>query len=207
MSLNTEIKWGTIWSFNFRNDPKRLPFVLARYKFAASLIGNHKSVLEMGCGEGIGAPILVENAKNYTGIDYDTPQIETAKNILEDPKCHFLAQDFFDQKIGNFDAVVSLDVIEHIYQEHEKSYVEAICSNLNENGIAIIGTPNETTTPYASKLSKEAHVNMFSQKRLQVLLLEFFSHVFCFGMNDEVVHTGYAPMAQYLICVACNKRM
>ena len=26
------------------------------------------------------------------------------------------------------------------------------------------------------------------------------------SINDEVVHTGYAPMCHYLVCVGCNKR-
>jgi hypothetical protein len=25
-------------------------------------------------------------------------------------------------------------------------------------------------------------------------------------MNDEVVHTGYAPMAHYLIAIGCTRR-
>lgn len=200
------VEWGTIWSFNFRNDPKRLAFVLSRYKFVAKMAAKGRDVLEMGCGEGIGAPILRECAKSYTGIDYDEPQIETARQIFPDTDYTFLAGDFFDKKIGDFDTVVSLDVIEHIYQKYEETYVEAICQNLREDGVAIVGTPNETTTPYASKLSREAHVNMYSQERLRALFSKYFKNVFCFGMNDEVVHTGYAPMSQYLFCVACDRR-
>ena len=165
-----------------------------------------ETVLEMGCGEGIGAPILAENRKSYVGIDYDAPQIETANQIFQEEKYRFISGDFFDNKIGEFDLVVSLDVIEHIYQKYEETYVKALCQNLNEDGIVVIGTPNETTTPYASKLSREAHVNMYSQERLRALLSKYFHNVFCFGMNDEVVHTGFAKMAQYLICVACNRR-
>ena len=199
--------WGTIWSYNFRNDPKRLPFVLSRYKFAAKMAGRGRSILEMGCGEGIGAPILAEHAVSYTGIDYDEPQIEAAKRIFSGEKFHFLTGDFFERSVGCFDSVVSLDVIEHIYKEHEERYVEALCAHLNPNGIAVVGTPNETTAPYASALSRAAHVNLYSQERLRTLLLKYFTHVFCFGMNDEVVHTGYAPMAHYLICLACTPKL
>jgi hypothetical protein len=30
---------------------------------------------------------------------------------------------------------------------------------------------------------------------------QYFDHVFMFSMNDEVVHTGYFPMAQYLFAL------
>lgn len=204
-TLQSQHKWGTIWSWNYRNDPKRLAFVLARYQFASNMAKNAKSVIELGCGEGIGAPILAKGCQ-YVGVDYDAPQIDAAKEIFQEERFQFVAGDFFDQTFGQFDLVVSLDVIEHIYEKYERTYVEALCSNAKEEGIVIVGTPNVTTTPYASKLSREAHVNMYSQERLRELFEKYFYNVFCFGMNDEVVHTGFPQMSQYLFCVACNKR-
>ncbi len=199
------VEWGTIWSWNFRNDPKRLAFVLSRYKFASQMGKNAKTVLEMGCGEGIGASILGEG-RAYVGVDYDAPQIQAAKKNFHDGMFQFIAGDFFEQTFGAFDLVVSLDVIEHIYQKYEDAYLQALCSNVKQEGIVIVGTPNETTTPYASTLSRQAHVNMYSQERMRELFSKYFRNVFCFGMNDEVVHTGFAPMSQYLFCLACNKR-
>jgi hypothetical protein len=35
------------------------------------------------------------------------------------------------------------------------------------------------------------------------LFEQYFSRVFVFSMNDEVVHTGFYPMAQYLF-VMCT---
>ena len=35
---------------------------------------------------------------------------------------------------------------------------------------------------------------------------EHFDHVFMFGANDEVVHTGFLPMAHYLLAVGCKPR-
>jgi methylase of polypeptide subunit release factors len=53
--------------------------VLSRYKFAAKMACRGRSVLELGCGEGIGAPILAELATCYVGVDMDAPAIETAR--------------------------------------------------------------------------------------------------------------------------------
>ena len=81
-----------------------------------------------------------------------------------------------------------------------------IKDNLSADGLCIIGTPNDTATQYASKASQIGHVNMFDADRLTALLRRHFTHVFIFGMNDEVVHTGFYPMCHYLVAVACVPR-
>lgn len=200
------VTWSDHWSYNFRNDPKRLAFVLSRYKFAAKMGAKNRSVLELGCGEGIGATILGESALTYTGIDLDDAAIITARQNFAGDKFTFIYDDFMKKKIGLFQTVVSLDVVEHIYPQHEALYFETIMENLSEEGIAIVGTPNITSATYASKASQLGHVNLFSQERLKETLERYFHNVFPFGMNDEVMHMGYAPMAHYVMCVACNRR-
>ena len=198
---------GDHWSFNFRNDPKRLAFVLSRYKFAAKMACHKaKSVLELGCSEGIGAPILVENAETYLGVDLDELAIHTAQRNFKEPKFSFQLDDFMQKKYGAFDAVVSLDVIEHIHLPFEEQYFQTICQNMHDRAICVVGTPNITSVPYASKASQLGHVNMYSQERLADIMKKYFHVVFPFGMNDELVHTGFAQMAHYLICIGCHKK-
>lgn len=200
------VTFGKHWSYNFRNDPKRLAFVLSRYKFAAKMAAKGRSVLELGCGEGIGAPILREQALHYTGIDLDEAAILAAKEHFPPEEFTFVYDDFMGKTFGVFDTVVSLDVIEHIYPEFEEVYLKTLYSNLGENGIAVVGTPNVTSAAYASKGSQLGHVNLFSAERLKNTLSRYFHTVFSFGMNDEIVHTGYAPMAHYIFCLCCDKR-
>jgi len=50
------------------------------------------------------------------------------------------------------------------------------------------------------------HINLYDQKRLYMLMSKFFHNVFIFHMNDEVVHTGFAPMTCYIFALCCNKR-
>ena len=168
--------------------------------------GVRKTVLELGCSEGIGAPILTEEASGYLGVDLDKSSIETAQQNFQSEKMSFVYDDFMGKSFGSFQTVVSLDVIEHIYAEHESCFFETICSNLAENGMAIIGTPNITSSPYASETSNAGHVNLYSLSRLKSVLQNYFHNVFPFGMNDETLHTGFAAMSHYILCVACNKK-
>ena len=79
-----------------------------------------------------------------------------------------------------------------------------VYANLNENGFAIIGTPNITMYPYASPVNKEAHINNYDQERLYKLFAEKFRNVFIFGMNDEAVNTGFYPFSCYIIALCCK---
>ncbi len=197
---------GRHWSYNLRADPKRLGFVLSRYKFAAKMAGRERSVLELGCSEGIGVPILSEFAISYTGVDLDGPAIETAKKNWPHEKRRFIEDDFMGKSYGHFDSVISLDVIEHIYPEYESVFWETVAANLGEDGIVVIGTPNITAQAYASPASQKGHVNLFSAERLTTAMKTLFYNVFLFGMNDECMHTGFPAMAHYLLAVGCYRR-
>ncbi len=198
-----ERHFGRHWSYNLRDDPKRLAFVLARYRFASKMACAGKRVLELGCSEGIGAPILAELATKYTGIDMDGSAISAAKENFRKKKYRFLKDDFLGKKYGVFDAVISMDVIEHIHKKFEPQFFSTVSKNLGNDGICIIGTPNITSEHYASPTSRLGHVNLYSSDRLKKTMQAVFHNVFIFSMNDETVHTGFAPMAHFLIGVGC----
>ncbi len=210
------IALGHHWSFNLRNDPKRFPFVLSRYKFAAKMAapnsGLKRSVLELGCSEGLGTMILAEFASRYHGVDLDEDAIATAQQNWQTDTRTFEACDFLNDAEGNaktfdtFDGVVSLDVIEHIAPDAEPKYWEAVTTNLAEDGVAVIGTPNQTSEAYASPMSRAGHINLFTFERMHDTLHRHFRQVMLFGLNDEVVHTGFAPMCHYVMGVGIHPR-
>ena len=72
--------------------------------------------------------------------------------------------------------------------------------------MVIIGTPSLESQKFASKVSEQGHINCKSGKELRDLMLQWFHHVLLFSMNDEVVHTGFYPMAHYLFAVCCEPK-
>ena len=44
-------------------------------------------------------------------------------------------------------------------------------------------------------------MNCKDGKELQAVMERHFDNVFLFSMNDEVVHTGFTPMAHYLLAL------
>ena len=118
--------------------------------------------------------------------------------------------EYFDFRAGSHpagaNAVVLVDVIEHIYAEEEDTFLTNIMASLNPTGIAIIGTPNITAEKYSSPNSKIGHINLKDHKGLKEVCQRHFHNVFMFSMNDEVVHTGYAPMAHYIWAVCAHPK-
>jgi 2-polyprenyl-3-methyl-5-hydroxy-6-metoxy-1,4-benzoquinol methylase len=201
-----EIRLGGHWSYNLWNDPKRLAFVLSRYKFAAKMGAGGTRVCELGCSEGIGTPILSEFAGEYVGVDMDADAIAAAKRNWSGEKVSFVEADFLGKGFGSFDTVVSLDVVEHIRPSYEALFFDTVAMNLAPEGIAIVGTPNVASSRFASAASMEGHVNLFDGGRLRAALGRFFHTVFLFGGNDEIIHTGYEPMTHYLMAIGCDRK-
>ena len=102
---------------------------------------------------------------------------------------------------GGFDAAVSFAVIEHIFPEHASVFIDSIADRLVQDGVAIIGTPNITSNQYANKRTQSGHVNLYSAERLKEEMSRRFQNVFMFSVNDELIHTGFSPMAHYLLAM------
>lgn len=195
------ITLGTYFSHILQQTPRRLLFQLSYAKFAAKMIGTNKRILDVGCSEGLGTVILGEFASECIGLDIDQQAILSAQNNFQNNRFKFHCGDALQMELGNFDAVTCFDVIEHIYPENSENFVKKLSHHLRPNGLMIIGTPNITSDVYASPVTKAGHVNLYSAERLRKELEPFFHNIFIFSANDEIVHTGFYPMAHYLLAV------
>jgi 2-polyprenyl-3-methyl-5-hydroxy-6-metoxy-1,4-benzoquinol methylase len=189
-------------------DPKRLVFTLARYKFVAKMLSGKKLVAEIGCGDGFGSRIVRQEVENLIITDYDSYFIHNFKKVnCEKWAIEALTHDILKSPLSQkFNAIYSLDVLEHIPVELENTFMTHICKSLEKNGCVIIGMPSLESQIYASPGSKEGHINCKSGKELQDLLYKYFENVFLFSMNDEVIHTGFSKMAHYLIALCITPK-
>jgi 2-polyprenyl-3-methyl-5-hydroxy-6-metoxy-1,4-benzoquinol methylase len=196
---------GPWTSHIWREDPRHMCFLMSRYKFVSKMLAGKESVLEVGCGDAVGTPIVLQTVGKVHGIDFEPLVLDDAiKRYSSDitSRATFAVHDMTVNPIpGRFDAIFSLDVIEHIPEAMEKVFLDNICSSLSPQAVCILGTPNITANDYASPASKQGHINLKSAETLNALLSTRFHNVFNFSMNDEVIHTGYSPMAHYLFAV------
>lgn len=203
-----EIRLGPWTSYSMMHDPKHMAFVLARYKFCAKMLSGKQRVLEVGCGDGFGAPIIAKEVGKLDCVDWEPRNVEGNRRRLS-----FLENVSFDvldmstqQPSVNYDAIFHIDVIEHLEPEFEGRFMANSMACLDRDGVLIVGTPNESASQYATHRSDHQHINLKSADTLKSLMLRYFHNVFIFSMNDEVVHTGYYPMAHYLFAVGTGKR-
>lgn len=199
---------GVVGSFVWNDDPRRLPIFLSRYKFVSKMLSGLNNVLEVGCGDGMGARLVLQEVEKLTAADFDPIFVEDAKKRMNkrwEFKC--IVHDFLSGPVeGKFDGAYSLDVLEHIPAEKELLFLSNITRSLDKNGVLVVGTPSLASQKHASRQSKQGHVNCKDHRQLKKLLSRFFHNVFIFSMNDEVVHTGFYPMAHYLIALCCSKK-
>ena len=202
-----EILLGAPTSFSLTNDPKHVSFVLARYKFVAKMLEGKKRVMEVGSGDGIGLPLVAQAVGHVTCVDWDERHIQSIERRLLKffPNVSVNHHNMNDRPFrAKVDAIYTIDVIEHLDPAKEQQFVENLLESLGDDGVMITGTPNITASAYASPSSAAQHINLKSMKDLRELMEKYFKHVFMFGMNDEVVHTGYAPMCHYIWSVAAG---
>jgi 2-polyprenyl-3-methyl-5-hydroxy-6-metoxy-1,4-benzoquinol methylase len=192
----------------WHDDPRRLAFVLARYKFVAKMLSGSGRVLEVGCADAFGTRLVQQEVGSVTASDFDPVFIEDVKRRA-DPEWPLdaVVHDMLSGPIeGDFEAAYAVDVIEHIASADEARFVANMVRSLGPNGVLILGTPSIESQVHASPPSRAGHVNCKSGRDLKGLLAKYFHNVFIFSMNDEVVHTGFHPMAHYLFGLACTRR-
>lgn len=197
------VTFGPWTSHIWRSDPRHLLFLLSRYKFVAKMLTGRDRVLEIGCGDATGMNLVLQTVRHVHGVDCEPLVLADACERYRSEgfnNATFSVHDMTECHIREeFEAAYALDVIEHIERKKERTFIKNIVCSLTEHGVLILGTPNITASKYASEKSCEAHVNLKSAEDLCELLAEQFQNVFLFSMNDEILHTGFAPMAHYLL--------
>lgn len=203
-----ELKLGPWTSYSLVNDPKHMCFVLSRYKFCAKMLEGKKHVMEVGPGDGFGLPIIAQAVGHVSAVDWDQRLLKgNAERLASLTNISYHHVDFNKSSIDlKVDAAFSIDVIEHLEPAKEATFMRNIISCLGPEGVFIVGTPNITAAEYATPRSQVQHINLKSMKTLRELMEGYFTNVFMFGMNDEVLHTGYAPMCNYIWALGVGVR-
>lgn len=201
-----QFQLGSMINDAFEHDSKRITFTFARYKFVSKMLMGRKKVLEIGCGDGFASKIVSDVVGELHLTDFDPLFVTETKKFYESqPHVTVFQHDFTEGPISaKYDGIFALDVLEHIPPIDERDFLQNICRSLVKHGVCILGLPSLESQVYASEKSKLGHVNCKSGEELAGLLKNFFNNVFIFSMNDEVIHTGFSPMAHYLLalCVA-----
>jgi len=120
---------GQVW----HDDPRRLAFVLARYKFVAKMLAGRARVAEVGCADAFGTRIVAQAVGHVTAYDFDPIFVEDAGRRAStawpfDVKVH----DILDAPLPRrYDGVYCLDLLEHIPRRREGTFVANLGLHVN----------------------------------------------------------------------------
>lgn len=129
-----------------------------------------KRVLEVGCGDGWNCGVLVDAGVQVVGIDRSRNGIEHARRMV--PGAQFLHCDVRDDDFRKafpqpFDAVLLIEVIEHIPPADCPEALRAISSVLRPGGLLVLTTPSVNTPN-----QNPQHYRHFSEPLLRDTVLE-----------------------------------
>lgn len=138
------------------------------------------SLLDLGCGPGTFLGRLAGPPERALGIDLSEAQVAYAREHYARDGLTFLRADVRDLPVSErFDAVVSIEVLEHLPIADTRPFLDSIFQRLKPRGVAILTTPNYRShwlilERLLSRLGpvdyRAQHINRFDARRLELEL-------------------------------------
>jgi SAM-dependent methyltransferase len=155
---------------------------LVAYRFILPFVRG-KRVADLGCGEGYGVDLLATSAREAVGVDLAPEAVYHARRKYRRPNLSFRYADIYDTGLegGSFQAVVSLQVIEHLHQPDR--FMREVLRLLEPGGLFIVTTPNrEILSPGSDKPVNPFHIFEFDGRQFEEYLGRFFPQVELWGL-------------------------
>lgn len=105
-------------------------------------INKNDAVLELGCGEGRDAQVLLNNGYQLLATDISVEAIEFCKKLSEKHKDNYQVLDCINGELDkNYDFIYAVAVIHMlVLDEDRRAFYQFIYNHLTENGISLICT-------------------------------------------------------------------
>jgi ubiquinone/menaquinone biosynthesis C-methylase UbiE len=137
------------------------------------------SILDLGCGRGDLCFYLAKKGMYVRGIDYSADAIELAREQLKKQPLEIRNRIQFEKldakkinyKTSSFDAIISLDVFEHLFKEELELVMKKISQVLKKEGILLVHT--ETNRIYLD----------YTHKYYSYPLDSFLTRIYNFFLN------------------------
>ncbi len=165
-------------------------------------------VFDLGCGNGSVASVLNQDGWDVTGVDPSSQGIDQAKESYPDLKL-FLGSAYDDlaKEYGTFPAIVSLEVVEHVYAPRD--YAKSLYQLCEPGGVVLVSTPyhgyiknvalalSGKMDAHFTALWDHGHIKFWSRKTLSFLLQEAGFQEPRFALVGRV-----PPLAKSMIAIA-----
>jgi 2-polyprenyl-3-methyl-5-hydroxy-6-metoxy-1,4-benzoquinol methylase len=170
---------------NIINEPKpNNYFNQSRAEMIKYIPDYAKTILDIGCGEGVFGQELKKRAnREVWGIEISAPCAEKAKERLDRVMVGDIEIDDFDLPNDYFDCIICNDVLEHF--KNPWSILRRLKNNLKKNGCMIASIPNVRYYKNLKALLLHKEWNYESYGILDFTHLRFFTQKSILSMFDE----------------------
>lgn len=158
-------------------EPYRMNLLLERLKARGA-----KRILDIGCGAGEPDIWLAQQGLYVTGLDINNLSIQEARKRAKRDKAIKNRTEFRQgsletmgpEDLGKFDAVVMMELIEHLHPSKVPFYLSSAEDFLNPGGAVFFTTPGMAVgdIPGVWEEFPRDHVQEFSRQELERLILE-----------------------------------
>lgn len=141
---------------------------VARFEWAAHIIGGRRRVLDIGCGIGYGSQILANAGNKVIGVDREVEAIDYAEKHYAHETARFHCRDVALpgslEDLGGFDVAVAFEIVEHL--EDPRPMLKAAREVAS---VLLVSVPNEAGFPWRGHKFHHRH---YTKDELSALLLE-----------------------------------
>lgn len=179
----TNINSESYWTEQYSTNPDRHNnHDEVKDTFFANYIEDGKSVLDIGCGNGMFLSYVQRRCPESPlwGIDLASSAIAECMQMF--PKGKFINGSIFETDFGKtFDYVVCMETLEHL--EHPEEMARRI-GELSHDMCLV-------TTPYKDHIPSAEHIQEFDYREIQEMFMPYFKHLWVFPMaSGRLVRTG-----------------
>ncbi len=160
----------------------------ARYHWAAPFVRD-LDVLDVACGSGLGAPVLVDaGARRVLGLELSMEALQVASRVRSR---RFLPSQADGTRIpardGTFPVITSFETVEHI--PDDRAFVAELARVLRPDGVLLLSTPNAVhTKPVDGVPANPFHVREYEPEALEALLSTAFGDVQLLAQRPTARH-------------------
>jgi SAM-dependent methyltransferase len=157
------------------------------YHYVATLPPAGGSVLEVGFGEGYGAPILTTHSGEYIGIEVSEDVVRHARRRYANDQAHFGLYDgaTIPFAVHSFDLVVSFHVLEHLIDVDQ--YMCELRRVCHPDGLVVLVTPNRANrVPQGTRPWNRFHTREYDPTELAETIRPFFPRFEILGIHGSV---------------------
>jgi 2-polyprenyl-3-methyl-5-hydroxy-6-metoxy-1,4-benzoquinol methylase len=162
----------------------------ARSPYLKRWIGQGKKVLDLGCRDGMLTQSF-SKGNEVIGVDIDKQALKLCEKKLAIETQWIDLNTEWPWENSSFDAIVSCEIIEHLYTLER--FLENVANTLKPNGIYIGSVPNAFRMRNRLKFlfgkeyeTDSTHVRQFSYEKLQNTLARYFSHIEIVALGGKV---------------------